>query len=184
MQPRDGMFLNFAALRSMSTDGWENKICIPYDRLFKKTPSNRIVRGLANSVDVENNCVVYTPIDKEGQFKAETEKITYDYLILATGSTFNMPMGFPANHFQLSSIRKDLRVLRERVKAAKKIVIIGGGAAGIELAGEISDLPNKDITVVHSGSQLFSSTANRNISKKLSDKVRNYTLHEHVSFIL
>jgi len=40
--------------------------------------------------------------------------------------------------------------------AAKSVLVIGGGAVGVELAGEIaSAFPNKDITLAHSGNVLL-----------------------------
>lgn len=44
----------------------------------------------------------------------------------------------------------------EKIKRADSILIIGGGPTGVELAGEITiDYPEKNVTLVHSGSRLL-----------------------------
>ena len=45
----------------------------------------------------------------------------------------------------------DFFIFFSKVKLAKEIVVIGGGAVGLEMAGEIAtDFPDKSVTVVHS----------------------------------
>jgi pyruvate/2-oxoglutarate dehydrogenase complex dihydrolipoamide dehydrogenase (E3) component len=49
-----------------------------------------------------------------------------------------------------------MRAFQERIKSAKKIAVIGGGAVGIEMASDIKSFyPEKDITLVHSRDQLL-----------------------------
>jgi apoptosis-inducing factor 2 len=44
-----------------------------------------------------------------------------------------------------------MRTFQERIKAAKKIAVIGGGAVGIEMASDIKSVyPKTDVTLVHS----------------------------------
>lgn len=58
------------------------------------------------------------------------------------------------------------------VRAAKKVVVIGGGPCGIEMAGEVRDAnPTADITLVHSGSALLSGKGNQISNPKLHAKL-------------
>ena len=42
------------------------------------------------------------------------------------------------------------------MKAAQRITVIGGGASGVEIAGEIAtDFPQKDVTLIHSRDTLL-----------------------------
>jgi NADH dehydrogenase FAD-containing subunit len=48
---------------------------------------------------------------------------------------------------------------RDRIKTANSVVIVGGGATGIEAAGEIKTyFPEKKVTLVHSGDTLLHAT--------------------------
>lgn len=43
-----------------------------------------------------------------------------------------------------------------RLKAAKSILVVGGGPTGVELVGElVTDFPDKNVTLVHGGSRLM-----------------------------
>ncbi len=69
----------------------------------------------------------------------------YDYLVIATGATFNLP--FPGTI--PASDGEQLRKSAEAVKAAKEILIIGGGFVGVELAAEIIEAyPEKSLRVL------------------------------------
>ena len=78
-----------------------------------------------------------------------TEPIRFDYLVIATGSSYAFP-GKVAETDRSKTIEL-YNNLREKVEQSQRILIIGGGPVGIELAGEIgTDYPTKDITLVHS----------------------------------
>ncbi len=49
-----------------------------------------------------------------------------------------------------------MQAANERLKAAKSVLIVGGGAVGVEVAGEIASvLPDKQVTLVHSRDKLL-----------------------------
>lgn len=62
----------------------------------------------------------------------------------------------------------------EKIKAARSILIVGGGPTGVELAGEIAvDFPQKKLTLVHNGPRLLEfigPKASRKATKWLKSK--------------
>ncbi len=89
-------------------------------------------------------------ITKDGiQVHGRNEPIRFDYLVIATGSSY----AFPGKIAELEGSKAIglYNNLQEKIQQAQKILIIGGGAVGVELAGEIAtDFPEKDVTLVHS----------------------------------
>ncbi|KAJ2807764.1 hypothetical protein H4R20_001142 [Coemansia guatemalensis] len=82
------------------------------------------------------------------------EKLSFDYLLLSTGSTNTFPGNVIAS--SLEDARSRLVQLHEDVKRAKSVLVIGGGAVGVEIAGEVaSEYPKKKVTLVHSGARLL-----------------------------
>ncbi|MFA7273398.1 MAG: FAD-dependent oxidoreductase [Crocinitomicaceae bacterium] len=85
--------------------------------------------------------LVYNRVEKIDSTTKEVllqsgEKISYDDLILATGSKSNV-FNWPGTHFkgvQGLYSKQDLESLEERSPKIKKAVIVGGGLIGIELA--------------------------------------------------
>jgi len=87
--------------------------------------------------------------DKEVVTKGhEDEPLLYDFLILATGTSNYCKMKLP---YQTEATTEALLRHAKRVESAKKILIVGAGAVGCEIAGEIADFygpGNKSITLV------------------------------------
>ncbi|TDL21315.1 FAD/NAD(P)-binding domain-containing protein [Rickenella mellea] len=86
------------------------------------------------------------------------EHVPFRYLVLATGSKWDGPLAFPTDHTKLLAW---IHGWRDRFSKANDIVIVGGGAVGVELAGELRDAsphPRKKITIVHGGGMLINDT--------------------------
>jgi apoptosis-inducing factor 2 len=80
---------------------------------------------------------------------ASGQSIQYAYLAIATGSSQPVPAKVLAT--ELEEACAELRTVQEKIQAAGRIAIIGGGAVGIEIASDIKSLfPSKDVTVYHS----------------------------------
>ena len=76
------------------------------------------------------------------------EPIPFDYLIIATGSSY----AFPAKvaEAQMTKAVELYKQLPEKIMKAEHILLIGGGPVGVELAAEIgTDFPGKKVTLVH-----------------------------------
>ena len=115
-------------------------------------------------------------IDKNSKFIiTSNKKIKFDKLIIATGSTVNIPpiKGIKNAYF----IKKDyeyLKNLKEKIKKSSHITIIGGGFIGIETAEEIV-ASGKKVTLIevmpkllyHSFDDDFSTEAYNLLNEKM-----------------
>lgn len=72
---------------------------------------------------------------------------------MAQGANWVGPVGFPRTDAEVKAHVKDIQA---KFSKAKHIVLVGGGAVGFELAGEIKDIwPSKKVTIVHGEDLLF-----------------------------
>lgn len=74
--------------------------------------------------------------------------IPYDYLILATGATYPSPIWPMAHELTLEGRRKGWKQMHKKLGDSHKIIILGAGAVGVELAAEIVYHYGKKKTVV------------------------------------
>jgi len=80
--------------------------------------------------------------------------IPYDYLVINSGSNYTQP--FKESSVIAAARANTLRESYWTIKKVHKILIIGGGIVGVELAAEISThFPHKEITIVHGQSTLI-----------------------------
>ncbi|KAI0042337.1 FAD/NAD-P-binding domain-containing protein [Auriscalpium vulgare] len=143
----------------------EKSILFPYDKLlvndFGTIKIARVVR-----VDARTE-------GKGGSVALDTgESIDYDVLLLAPGSVWPEPLDFPDGK-EHDKIFRHVQDWRNKFKNAQDIVIVGGGACGIEYAGEVSDFfPGKKVTIVHGSDQLINSTYPDKYRKRVEQSVR------------
>lgn len=56
---------------------------------------------------------------------------------------------------------------------SEKIVVIGGGAVGVELVGELAaDYPNKKVTLMHNREQILDDRLSQKMLKKIRDGLK------------
>lgn len=143
IEPREAFVHNVAAIRAIVDPSITNRIILPYDRLLKR---GKVVRGRVAG------------IAETGVILADGSSLTGDIIVLATGSTYAAPFK-PAND-EMASFRAALAAEHQRLAAAQSVAIIGAGAVGTELAGEIAiGMPGKRVTLISATPQLFPSFA-------------------------
>jgi NADH:ubiquinone reductase (H+-translocating) len=152
----------------------ENIIC-SIRHLTKKYKNIKFITSEVKKIDLENKLIEINDI-----------LVSYDYLILACGSTsrfFGVP-GAYENSFTLKSLNDSVNIrnhllncfeaAQEEVRISRRqqqltFTIVGGGATGVEMAGELAslvygslvkDYPNLDfgrvrILLLHSGERLL-----------------------------
>jgi apoptosis-inducing factor 2 len=120
VEPRDEFMHNIAALRALVDPSWLPRIFLPYGGLLA---NGRVVRDRA--VLVEPGRVV----------TASGEKISADYVVLATGSTYPFPA--KTDLADASESVEQIRSTHRALAQADRVLLVGAGPVGIELAGEI-----------------------------------------------
>jgi NADH dehydrogenase FAD-containing subunit len=105
-----------------------------------------------------------TFLQGEAQFRNNSivvgkEKIPYDYAVLATGFVPFMPLGKDISD---ATSGESIMQARDRLHAAKTVLIIGGGYVGVELAAEIAtSFPAKKVTLIHNHPLLLERNAEK-----------------------
>jgi apoptosis-inducing factor 2 len=132
VEPKDAFVHNIGALRALVEPTFLPKIFLPYDRLLA---NGRVVRERA--VDVSAHRVVL----------ASGEAIDADYVVLATGSAYPFPAKSDA-HDAADAI-DNYRAAYDELTRANRVLLVGAGPVGIELAGEIvAKWPEKHVILL------------------------------------
>ncbi|OKL64231.1 hypothetical protein UA08_00706 [Talaromyces atroroseus] len=140
----------FAFPRFAVVPGHEHKAFIPYTGIFSPVPGCSDLPTIiqARVTSVKQN---YVKLDREWQGSSQ---IPFAYLAVATGASLSEP-GSMKYDDKLSSIQY-LKSHQENVKKSKSILIVGGGAVGIQIATDMKEYyPEKDVVVVHSREHLM-----------------------------
>ncbi len=115
---------------------------------------------------VRHNLV--TEVSPEKVYLDNGETLAFDYLVLATGSSYPFPAKMSANDAE--GAKQNILRLSEQIRATQRILIVGGGPVGVEFAGEIiGKYPQKTITLVHTGKTLIGEPFNPKLGQKLLD---------------
>lgn len=94
--------------------------------------------------------------DREAKL-ANGDVIRFQQAVIASGSRYpSLPLAKTNSQFDYAGRNQEMLDEHATLAAAKSVLVIGGGAVGVELAGEIaSAFPNIDITLAHSGDALL-----------------------------
>jgi apoptosis-inducing factor 2 len=139
IEPRSHFVHAPAMIRAVVDPSLLDRALIPYDRLLN---NGRILRARA------------TGIDANGVTLDNCQRVEVDYIVVATGSSNAMP--FKPVGDDIKGLRRANQRVHDQLKAARTIGIVGAGAVGTELAGEIAHaFPNKTVHLVSSEATLF-----------------------------
>ena len=84
-----------------------------------------------------------------------TTTLPFDYLVWATGLQYASPVSPLDSHITLSQRQTDWRKVREKT-TGRKVLILGGGPVGCELAGELLTTdPTQEVVLVDAHSSLL-----------------------------
>jgi NADH dehydrogenase FAD-containing subunit len=131
VDPKDAFVHNVASWRTLVEPEWLDRIFLPYEHL------------LANGTFVRDRAV---EVDGRRVTLASGATLEPDYLILATGSSYPFPAKTDEPDSDMSRAR--LREAHAALLGAERVLLIGAGPAGLELAGEIKAFfPEKHVTL-------------------------------------
>ena len=128
-----------AAIRALVEPSLLDQIILPYDRLLT---NGQVVRGRAASVSQSD-----VTLEDGAVYPA-------DFIVLATGSTYAAP--FKPSGDSIDDFRQASKKVSAQLAKANSVAIVGAGAVGTELAGEIASArPDKKVTLISSDDTLF-----------------------------
>ncbi|KAB2374583.1 NAD(P)/FAD-dependent oxidoreductase [Actinomadura montaniterrae] len=140
IDPRDAFVNAAASLRALTRPDWAANMFFPYATLL--TEGGRQIRDRAVSAD------------PRGVDLASGGRVDADYLVLATGSSYAYPAK-PGSDTVADAL-DDLRRTHKELRGAGRVLILGAGPVGLELAGEIKETwPDKHVTVVDPAPELL-----------------------------
>ncbi|CAK4706376.1 unnamed protein product [Aphanomyces euteiches] len=133
-------------------------------------PHAKIVRGIAE--EIQANHVVVRRIVND-QAEATTTNLPFDYLVLATGSSYASPIKVANDQYTRSSVEKALVDTANSIRAASSVLVVGGGPVGVEIAAEIAyAYPSKRVTILEGNTRLiYNSGLKDSFHRQLSAKL-------------
>ncbi|PWY88390.1 FAD/NAD(P)-binding domain-containing protein [Aspergillus heteromorphus CBS 117.55] len=154
LDPRDGFYHTVGTPMAHTSRDFIPKPWRTWEEIPElKRESVSILKGAAVKVDPEAKSLLYVSGESEG---LQQKSLDYDYLVVATGLRRPWPT-VPAATTKSEYSAQAQRYI-DHLQQCKSIVVIGGGAVGIEMAAEIKHRhPTKEVTLVHSRSELLSS---------------------------
>ncbi|KAF8982592.1 Apoptosis-inducing factor 2 [Entomortierella lignicola] len=133
----------FAFPRACVISGWENELFVPYTKVFASPEKGEVIQALATNI-------TKTHVELDRTVEGFGTSVEYEYLIYATGARHPEPGNFNDHDTKAEAIQR-IKETQEKIQKATKILLIGGGAVGLELAAEIREhYPEKEVTLVHS----------------------------------
>ncbi|CAE6461117.1 unnamed protein product [Rhizoctonia solani] len=176
----------------------EDKAFIPYNHLFGPDPGvHTVIHGTATRL--QPNRVTYTPASYSSDPTNGDQTIEFDYMVYALGAKLPGPIDFwgaKSVYEKQDDLKEEnsrrgfngtkpasielLQQAQKRLKEVQSVLVVGGGALGIQFATDLKDIyPRKQITLLHSRMQLLPK-----FPEKMHDEVTK-TMHRlDVSLIL
>lgn len=126
----------------------------------KYSPSDfQFVSGQVTGIDTDKCEISYKAKSSDDAVADATSELAYDTLVIATGSRSLSPL-FSVHDSHLPTLEA-YKEMHARIPSAKSVVIVGGGSAGVETAGEVAFLYGKgkktpkDLTIYSGSSRLL-----------------------------
>jgi NADH dehydrogenase FAD-containing subunit len=148
--PNTDFYWNVAAPRHLVTENQiESKdVWLSIADAFKGYDKNSFtfIKGKASAVNPDAKVVT---VSADGKAR----DLTYSTLVIATGSSYTSQM-WQVNESD-DATKAELSAVRASLKDAKSILISGGGAVGVETAGEVGSFYKKEITLLSGTTRLL-----------------------------
>jgi NADH dehydrogenase FAD-containing subunit len=164
VDPKDSFVHSVAALRSLVRKEWAERMFFRYDGLLTR---GQVVRDRA------------VKVDSRGTTTAGGQRIDADYVVLASGSAYPYPAKMDVDDTAEALTKQ--AVTREQLTSASRVLLVGAGPVGLELAGEITDVwPDKEVVIVDIANDIL----NGAYSAKLRNDLRRQLDERGVRLVL
>lgn len=142
IEPNSHFQFTWVLPRLCVVKGHEHKAFIPYGGLVRDNPEG-VLRWVTDRVASVTEKTVH--LENSG------EDIPYDILVIATGSGVDKGLPSRVNATDKLAGMKLMQELQQKIELAETVVVVGGGAAGVEIATDAKHLyPKKHVILVHS----------------------------------
>ncbi|KAL7910675.1 hypothetical protein GGI35DRAFT_478096 [Trichoderma velutinum] len=147
IEPNSHFQFTWVLPRFCVVQGHEHKAFIPYGGYLRGAIEGSFRWVKDKVTDIDRTAV---------KLQDSGEVIPYDFLVIATGA--GVKDGLPSRVNATEKIEgiKLLQGMQKGIESANTVVVVGGGAAGVEVATDAKNLyPEKDIILVHSRSAVM-----------------------------
>lgn len=158
---------NPSAHKCITNPGYQQNIRVPFKRFLSNTMiiNESIKRMLPSEVQTESN------------------RFEFDYAVCCMGSTYPVFLSNTKNVFRMTRSYQAKKIFKT-LKKAEKILIVGGGYIGTEIAGELATKqPNIKLIMVHSHNRILERNrlyTSRYATKFLKNKGVQFIFNEKV----
>ncbi|KAF4123586.1 NADPH-dependent 2,4-dienoyl-CoA reductase, sulfur reductase, or a related oxidoreductase [Geosmithia morbida] len=124
----------------------EDKAFIPYGGYLPVAARDHVrwLRGRATGIS-------RTAVSVSEEGRSTITHVPYEYLVIATGAGVGLQLPSRVGATDKETGCELLRQMQRHIRDANRLVVIGGGAAGVELATDAKSMyPHKTVTLVHS----------------------------------
>ncbi|THC99561.1 hypothetical protein EYZ11_000930 [Aspergillus tanneri] len=149
---RDGFYHLIGSPKALACDKFASKTWNRFkDIPALQSPNMRFLRGSVSSVNCQEKSAQILDLETN-----ETVEESYDFLLASSGLRRVFPT-VPQSLLRHKFL-EEARGHQEEIRSARNgVVIIGGGAVGVEMAAELKELdPKQKVTLVHSRDRLLS----------------------------
>lgn len=131
---------------------------------FKQYPTDRFefIHAYATAIDPEAKTIA----------TSTSQTVHYNSLVIASGTNFKTSLWSTSNGD--AALREAVAELHEKLPRATSVLVAGGGAVGVETAGELADLyggGKKDIILLSGADQLLARLNNKDLGKEAEAKL-------------
>lgn len=149
---RDGFYHLIGSPMAMASESHMEKFWVKYEDIpALQEPNIHVLHGSVQAVDLSTKTAT---LALHGS--TESTPLNYDYLVTATGLRRVWPV-VPQSLRRKQYLFEIGDHLRNVQTAKHGVVVVGGGAVGIEMAAELKVLqPETEVTLVHSREHLLS----------------------------
>lgn len=154
--------------RAFVEETFVNKLFVPYENAIPKVGRGftRIIRAVVIAIQSDTREIVYQLIQDDDIISEEIMKLSFNYLVIATGSSQLAPIKPDPVNYARPIVENQFHILQTEIEKAENILVLGGGPVGVEVAAEIANkYPNKQVTIVDARNELIA-------GNKLTSKFR------------